>query len=71
MMRYRKDDNTVGCRAIEDREAESLRDDPARIGAGKGAREREGDGAGRGLLYCRGKTLAQAGLRFIVVHDLG
>lgn len=71
MMRHRKDDNSLGLNAIEEREAEPFDNDPAGIAARRRPGMRKCKCASSGFLDRRGEALAQAGLRFIVVDDFG
>lgn len=71
MMRDGEYDNAIGLWAVDQGETKPLDDDPACIGAGRGAGQRKRKGAGRGLFDGRGEALAQSGLRFIVIDDFG
>lgn len=71
MMRDGEYDNAFGLRTVDQGEAEPLDDDPACIGAGRGAGQRKRKSAGCGLFHSCGEALAQAGLRFIVIDDFG
>lgn len=64
-------DDAVRLRAVDQGETEPADDDPARVGARRGARERKRESARCGLFHCRGEALAQAGLRFIVINNFG
>lgn len=69
MMRDGEYDDAIRFRAVHQGEAEALDDDPACIGAGRGAGLRKPKSAGCGLFNGRGEARAQAGLRFIVIDD--
>jgi len=70
-MRDGEYDDAIGLRAVHQGEADPLDDDPACIGAGRGAGLRKCKSAGCGLFHGRGEALAQAWLRFIVIDDFG
>jgi hypothetical protein len=71
MMRHCEDDDALGLHAVEERETKPLDDDTARIPARRRPGVWKGKGTGGGFLDGRREALAQAGLRFIVVDDLG
>ena len=71
MMRDGEYDDAIRFRAVDQKEAEALDDDPACIGAGRGAGLRKRKSAGCCLFHGRGEARAQAGFRFIVVDDFG
>lgn len=71
MMRDGEYDDAIRFRAVDQGEAEALDDDPACIGARRGAGLGKRKSAGSGLFNGRGEALAQTGLRFIVINDFG